>query len=145
MARFHRGRFEPKNPKKYTGKYPITYRSSWELRVCRKADEHPSVIEWQSESLKIPYRHPFTNKYSVYVPDFVLVYMDKNGKKHVEVIEVKPKKETFLEHARSVNNKKSLAVNAAKWTAAQKWCQQRGINFRVINEDHIFTNQKKRK
>ena len=45
------------------------------MRLC---DEHPNVAKWASESIKIPYRHPFTGKYTVYVPDFFVVYVDKN-------------------------------------------------------------------
>jgi hypothetical protein len=31
-----------------------------------------------------------------------------------------------------------------KWTAAQEWCQRKGIRFRVLNEDQIFQTNKKR-
>ena len=30
-------------------------------------------------------------KHTIYVPDFFIVYADKKGKQHAEVIEVKPK------------------------------------------------------
>jgi len=32
----------------------------------------------------------------------------------------------------------------AKWEAAKAWCKQRGIIFRVINENDIFHNGKKK-
>jgi hypothetical protein len=32
----------------------------------------------------------------------------------------------------------AIAVNTAKWQAAQAWCKRTGITFRVINEDQIF-------
>jgi hypothetical protein len=40
-----------------------------------------------------------TGKYTIYVPDFFVVYKDKTGKKHAEVVEVKPveDKETITE------------------------------------------------
>jgi hypothetical protein len=44
------------------------------MRLC---DEHPNVYQWASEAIKIPYRHPITGKYTIYVPDFFIVYMDK--------------------------------------------------------------------
>ena len=82
MARFAQGKFVCKNPGKYVGNKKPTYRSSWEHAFMRLCDEHPNVYQWASESIKIPYRHPLSGKYTVYVPDFFIVYMDKDGKKH---------------------------------------------------------------
>jgi hypothetical protein len=33
-----------------------------------------------------------------------------------------------------------VAINYAKWSAAEKWARQQGLVFRVINEDQIFRN-----
>ena len=55
------------------------------MKFC---DEHPNVSQWASEAVKIPYRNPLTGKYTVYVPDFFIVYADKGGKQKVELIEV---------------------------------------------------------
>jgi hypothetical protein len=33
----------------------------------------------------------------------------------------------------------------AKWEAANAWCKNKGIKFRVINESDIFTNTKSTK
>ena len=77
LPRFARGKFYPKNAEKYVGLKTPTYRSSWEHAFMRLCDEHPNVYKWASESIKIPYRHPFTGKYTVYVPDFFIVYVDK--------------------------------------------------------------------
>ena len=119
LPRFARGKFVPKNQQKYVGTKTPTYRSSWEHAFMRLCDEHPNVHQWASESIKIPYRHPFTGKYTVYVPDFFLVYMDKNGKKHAEMIEVKPMSQTNMESAgRSMAKKKQVVLNTAKWEAA---------------------------
>ena len=41
-------------------------------------------------------------------------------------------------------NQIAVALNAAKWTAAQEWCSRKGIRFKVINEDQIFSTKKKR-
>ena len=90
LPRFARGKFSFKNPGKYIGSRTPTYRSSWEQAFMRLCDEHPNVYQWASESIKIPYRHPFTGKYTVYVPDFFIVYQDKEGRKHAEMVEVKP-------------------------------------------------------
>ena len=75
LPRFAKGKFYPKNQEKYIGLKTPTYRSSWEQAFMRLCDEHPNVAKWASESIKIPYRHPFTGKYTVYVPDFFVVYI----------------------------------------------------------------------
>jgi hypothetical protein len=33
-----------------------------------------------------------------------------------------------------------VAINYAKWAAAQKWCKQQGLTFRVITEDDLMRN-----
>ena len=99
LPRFAKGKFYPKNQEKYIGLKTPTYRSSWEQAFMRLCDEHPNVSKWASESIKIPYRHPFTGKYTVYVPDFFVVYVDKNGRKNAEMIEVKPMSQSSMERA----------------------------------------------
>ena len=112
IPRFARGKFIPKNQAKYVGTKTPTYRSSWEHAFMRLCDEHPNVYQWASESIKIPYRHPFTGKYTVYVPDFFIIYQDKNGKKHAEMVEVKPASQTTMEYAgKSLAKKKQVVIN----------------------------------
>ena len=139
LPRFAKGKFFPKNKEKYVGLKTPTYRSSWEHAFMRLCDEHPNVAKWASESIKIPYRHPFTGKYTVYVPDFFIAYTDRNGKTLAELIEVKPANQAIKEKiGRSNHNKASYIVNQAKWEAAYKWCKQNKIKFRVITENEIF-------
>ena len=38
-----------------------------------------------------------------------------------------------------------VAVNYAKWDAAQKWCKRNGLTFRVVTEEDIFHQGRKRK
>jgi hypothetical protein len=97
MTKFASGIFIPTHIEKYIGKGKIIYRSSWELMFMRFCDNHPFVVKWASESIKIPYKNPLTNQQSLYVPDFLIVYMDKNGKMHNELIEIKPSTQTTLE------------------------------------------------
>ena len=57
MAKYHQGKFNPKNPHKYKGDYTnIVYRSSWEFHFCRYIDAHPGVTKWSSEEIIVPYR-----------------------------------------------------------------------------------------
>ena len=136
LPRFAKGKFFPKNKEKYVGLKTPTYRSSWEHAFMRLCDEHPNVAKWASESIKIPYRHPFTGKYTVYVPDFFIVYTDKNGRKNAELVEVKPKSQTNMNDAgKSFAKKKQVALNMAKWEAANAYAKQNKIRFRVVSED----------
>lgn len=143
MKKYLSGEYRPINPEKYVGTYPIFWRSSWELTVCQMCDRHQNIIQWASEPVKIPYTNPLTGKYTVYVPDFLVVFEDRKGKRRQELWEIKPRKQTFVKEAKSERDKLALAVNAMKWQAAAKWAAARGIKFRVINEDSIFRNYKK--
>ena len=108
-------------------------------------DSHPSVSKWASEAIKIPYRNPFTNKNTIYVPDFFIVYTDKNGSQHAELIEVKPASQTIREKVgKNKNDQAHFILNQYKWEAANAWCKQQGITFRIVNENDIFHNGKRR-
>jgi hypothetical protein len=145
MAKFAQGRFEVKNPDKYVGKKVPLARSSWEFVMMKMLDEHQGVESWASESVQIPYRDPFTGKYTIYVPDFFVVYVDRNGKKHAELIEVKPLSQTKLENVgKSLYNQQQYIKNMAKWEAASAWCKQQGVRFRIVNEGDIFHQGTKR-
>jgi len=143
MARnYAQGKFQIKNTAKYVGKGTPTYRSGWEFAFMQFCDNNPSVLQWASESINIPYRNPFTGKQTIYVPDFLIVYVDKNQKTHAEVIEVKPSTETTLESARSPRDRAYVALNTAKWHAAVAWCGRNGLRFRVVTEREIFAQGK---
>lgn len=145
MARFAQGKYNLKYPQKYVGTKTPTYRSSWEFAFMKFCDEHPHVEKWASESIKIPYRNPLTGKQTVYVPDFFIVYADKNGKQRVELIEVKPANQALREKlGKSKHNQAHYVLNQAKWQAARAWCKQKGIFFRIITENDIFHQGQRR-
>src|SRR5689334_18426533 len=136
-----KGVFIPKNPQKYVGGNGknITYRSSWELSFMRKLDEHPNVLGWASESVAIPYVNPLTGQKRSYVPDFLVVYADRDGVKRAEMIEIKPLKESPLYEGRvSRETKLVQAINAAKWHAASIYCKKNGLTFRIATEADLF-------
>jgi hypothetical protein len=146
MGKFAQGRFEMKNPSKYVGKKTPLARSSWEFVFMRLLDEHPSVENWASESVQIPYRDPLSGRNTIYVPDFFIVYNDKDGGKHAELVEVKPASQTKLENVgKSAYNQAQYVKNMAKWEAASAWCKQQGIKFRIVNEGDIFHQGGKRR
>jgi len=145
--KFAQGIFTPKHPEKYVGPRLPYCRSSWETTFCMFCDNNPAVQQWSSEPVKIPYRDPLTGKHTVYVPDFLISYIDRNQKKHVEMVEIKPANQMIKERVgKNPYNQAQFVKNQAKWAAASSWCQQQGIKFRVINEMDLFvgTGNKKR-
>lgn len=142
-SKWLQGKFEMKNVEKYAGTKQPMYRSSWEFAFMQFCDNHPNIINWASEAIKIPYRNPFTGKQTVYVPDFLVVYQDKNGQKRTELVEIKPSSQVTLEAAgKNRGNVASVALNQAKWQAAHHWAKSMGITFRVVTESEIFMNTK---
>jgi len=144
-SKYDQGFYTPINPEKYIGEGKIFYRSSWERKLMEMLDTHSNIIHWASESIKIPYVNPFTNKYTVYVPDFLIIYEDKDGIRKSEIIEIKPLKETVLSEARTAKDKAAVALNSFKWKAATEWANRHGIIFRVMNENSIFNNPTKKR
>jgi hypothetical protein len=145
MGRFAQGIFPLKNPEKYIGANTPKYRSSWEFIFMKTCDEHPNIKNWASESIKIPYKDPLSGKPTIYVPDFFINYVDKSGKTHAELVEIKPSNQQILEKVgKNPVNQYQYIKNQAKWEAARAWCKQKGILFRIVNEHDLFHNGKKR-
>lgn len=143
--KFSQGIYKVKNPEKYVGNKLPTYRSSWEHTFMMFCDNNPSIQQWSSETIRIPYRDPLTGKHTMYVPDFLIVYIDKNMSKHAELIEIKPANQTIQEKVgKNPYNQAQFVKNQAKWAAASAWCNQNNIKFRIINEHDIFHSPKKR-
>lgn len=139
MARhYHQGKFTPKNPNKYIGTEEPFARSGWEIQFMNFLDTHPSILQWASESIQIPYKHPLTGKNTIYIPDFLIVYIDRHGKQHCELVEVKPLREACNEEAKTKRDKAYLAVNMAKWQAAVIWAKKHGVDFRIVTERDLF-------
>ena len=141
--KFSKGIYRVKNPEKFMGSKDPVYRSSWELTFMMFCDNNPSIQQWASESVKIPYRDPLTGKNTVYVPDFLIMYLDKNLNKHAELIEIKPANQTLRERVgKNVYNQAQYVKNMAKWSAANAWAENHGLKFRVINESDIYVSSK---
>ena len=138
MSKFAQGLYHVTNRSKYVGLKEPRYRSGWEHAFMRFCDNNDNIIKWASESISIPYRHPFTGKMTMYVPDFFIQYRTKNNKICSEVVEIKPKKQSIVESKASARDRGVVAVNYCKWDAATRWCRRQGLVFRVITEDDIF-------
>jgi hypothetical protein len=143
MGKYASGKYQVKNPEKYMGKRLPNYRSSWEYTFMSFCDNNPAVLNWVSEGVKIPYFNPVSGKQTIYVPDFLVVYIDANQRQHTELVEIKPSKEATMESARSYRDKLMVAMNMAKWAAADSWARANNMRFRVVTEFDIFKNQKR--
>jgi hypothetical protein len=67
-----------------------------------------------------------------------MTYKTKDNKVKAELIEIKPKKQSVIESNMSTRERAVVAINYAKWAAAQAWCKKNGLVFRVITEDQMF-------
>ncbi|MDD4436417.1 MAG: TnsA endonuclease N-terminal domain-containing protein [Tissierellia bacterium] len=137
-------KFTPKNRNKYNGDVDnIWYRSKWELKMMKYFDNHPDIIVWSSEEFAIPYFSPVDNKVHKYFPDFIAKIRNKNGKIKTYVFEVKPHKQTIIPKERKRKTKGYLielstyATNQAKWRAADIFCQENGMTFKILTEKDI--------
>lgn len=136
------GRFFPKNHIKCLNPdcdiNGVAYRSGWERIFMQWCDTHPSIESWGAELLKIPYFNPFKNRMAHYIPDILMKYKDKNGVEKTDLIEIKPTKETSLTECKSRYDKVMFTLNRFKWEAAKKFCDEKGITFRIVTEKEIF-------
>ena len=145
MSKYLQGRFVCKHPEKYAGGQDPIYRSSWEFGLMQFFDNNPSVITWLSEGVFIPYLDPLTGLKKNYVPDFLVVYVDRTGRKNAELIEIKPSKETTLAEAKSARDRAFVARNHAKWQAATAYCKRNGLTFRIVTEKNLFPGAGKKR
>ena len=137
----YKGKFNPRNPKKYKGDVNnIIYRSSWELRAFKYFDDNLNVLEWQSEELAIPYHDPSTGKYRRYFPDIVATVKKDDGKIRTMVIEIKPEKQTKEPIKQKKVSKRYIlevttwATNKSKWETAINFCKIRDWDFVLMTE-----------
>ena len=140
----YKGRFRPKNHKKYKGDpTKVYYRSLWERRFMHYCDNTPSILEWNSEEIVIPYVSPIDNKVHRYFHDFYIKVRNVSGTVRREIIEVKPKRQCLPPKVPKRKTQKYLkevrtyGVNQAKFKAAEEYCKNRKYNFRILTEEHL--------
>ena len=141
----YKGRFSPQNKDKYRGDpTTIVYRSSWERQVMKYFDENPSVLEWSSEEIVVPYVSKLDRKRHRYYVDFWCRLIDASGITKTYLIEVKPEAQTVRPpRPKKITSvyKRNLArylVNESKWEAAIDFCEEKGWEFRILTERHLF-------
>ena len=145
MAGTIKSRYKPEYPRKYKGDpNNIICRSSWERKFCRWCDLNENILEWGSEEFCIPYRSPVDRRVHRYFPDFIIKVREQTGDVKRYVIDVKPKKQTrppvqtTKKRTKTyINEVKTYAVNEAKWKAADEWCKDRLLEFKIITEDQL--------
>ena len=140
MSHWAQGPYTVINREKYVGNGTPRYRSGWELSFMKFCDNNDHVLQWASESIAIPYRHPLTGKMTQYIPDFLITYRTSNNTIRAELIEIKPKKQSVIESKMSAKDRAIVAINYCKWDAASKWARNNGLTFRVITENDMFHN-----
>ena len=141
----YKGRYTPINPKKYKGNPSrIVYRSLWERKFMVYCDTNNSILEWGSEEVIIPYLSPWDGKVHRYFPDFYIKVREHNKTTKKYIIEIKPKKQCKPPVAtpkrktkKWFGEVKTWGINEAKWKYATKWCEKNGMEFKVLNEDHL--------
>ncbi len=141
------GLFKPENPKKYAGDpNNIVYRSNLEHRFFKVLDKNPDIIMWGSEEFSIPYQCPFDKrKIRRYFVDLIVRTKEYPGKpSRTFVIEIKPYKYTQEPKPTKGQSKKTIiteavnwAINSAKWKAANKFCTDKGWEFKIFSEKDL--------
>jgi hypothetical protein len=144
MRQYKTGIFKPVNREKYVGDSTnIVYRSSWEFKFMKWADSNPMVLKWASEELVVPYISPIDHKPHRYFVDFVVMVKNRKNEIKKYAVEVKPDAQTMPPKQRKKTQKyltelTTYAVNQAKWEAADKFCRDKGLEFIVLTEKHLF-------
>ena len=109
-----------------TGEYISTktgkkckYRSGWEAKYMEFLDNDPDVVDWEYESITIPYvSNKKTGRIRKYTPDMYVV----RSKGRKELIEVKP-----------INKLDKITV-IKKAEAAKRWCEAFDVEYKFITE-----------
>ena len=138
------GKFIPTNITKYRGDVKkIVYRSLWERRFMVYCDNTSAILEWGSEEVIIPYVSPLDGRRHRYFPDFYIKVRQRDKTIKKMIIEVKPKiqcgppKTPKRRTRRYITEVRTWGVNEAKWKAAIEWCTDRGMEFKILTEDHV--------
>ena len=140
MAKSYKGLYRPTNPKKYVGNAnQIVYRSLLERRFMRYCDLNDDIINWASEELPISYWSPIDKKWHRYFPDFII----KTSKNKKFIIEIKPSRQVGKPKPPKKKTKSHMREqfeyikNQAKWSAAKQYCEDKGIEFKIITEKEL--------
>lgn len=140
-----KGKFKPRHPEKYDGKYPIFWRSRWEGKFMQWCDNNPNIIFWSSESIAIPYYSSIKGRRARYFPDFLIKVRSKTGIVETYLVEIKPYHETVppvIKPRQRLSTKIYAAAtyqtNVEKWIAAKEFCRLNSVKWMLITERELF-------
>lgn len=140
----YKGKYKVTNRTKYRGDaQDVVYRSSWELKFMKWCDQNPSVLEWGSETVVIPYKSPIDNKVHRYFVDFYIKVISQDGTISRYLVEIKPEKFTKPPDIPKRKTRKFIeevfqyGTNQAKWKAANEFCMDRNMKFLVLTESDL--------
>ena len=140
MRKSYKGLYRPTNPKKYVGNTnQIVYRSLLERRFMRYCDLNKDILYWASEELPVRYYSPLDKKYHRYFPDFIVKTV--NNDKYM--IEIKPSRQAVKPKPPKKKTKSYMREsfeyikNQAKWQAAKAYCEDKGMQFKIITEKDL--------
>ena len=140
----YKGRYKPKQPKKYIGNpTKIIYRSLLEKRFMLYCDKTDAILEWGSEEVVVPYKSPIDNRMHRYFVDFIVKLKNKDNITEVLLIEVKPKKQCSppkkpqKKTRKYFTEMKNWGVNSAKWKAATEYAENKGWKFIIMTDETL--------
>ena len=97
-----------------------------------------------SEEVIVPYISPWDGKLHRYFPDFYMKVKQSNGTTKKFIIEVKPKYQTKppVKNPKRKTKKwykdvEAWGINSAKWKSANQYCEDKGMEFKILTEDHL--------
>jgi hypothetical protein len=154
-TKYKQGNFIPKNKEKcikLNNQGGFFYRSGLEHKLMVYLDNNESVINWNTELIKIPYRKnawnnqllEMTETDHIYYPDFYYELKKSDGTISRVVAEVKPEHETKPPKvpnnptAKQLKNfeysLKEYSKNLDKWKYCIEWCKNKGFEFIIITD-----------
>lgn len=107
-------------------------------------DKNPSIVEWSSEEIVIPYLSPKDGNMHRYFPDFWIKVVTHDGRYEECLVEVKPKSQTVPPKLRKRKTKRYLEecityeINQAKWASAETYCKNKNMKFLKLTEDDLL-------
>lgn len=135
----YKGKYRVKNREKYLGDADnVVYRSQWEKWCFLWCDKNPSVLQWNSEEMVIPYICDTDRKPHRYYIDLFIV--DADGNKFL--VEVKPYSQTQLPK-KGKSTKKYLSEsltyikNQSKWKYAHQFAAKNNMKFVIWTEKEL--------
>lgn len=146
-SRYHQGKYNLQNPDKYLGDPTVIYfRSKWEYNFYRYLDANERILKWNCEGITITYEVQENNTTHTkrYFPDCYAKILNSDGTVSEFVFEIKPWAETQIpkepkKFSMKANENyeyrlRTFQKNLLKWESANKFCEKRGIKFKVITE-----------